>query len=1345
MIRVPRTVTLEEAAEADSDKGSTQSGLPIESLRNLHAYVLLGDSGIGKSSTFDVEAAAAGTKPIKAHDFITFDQLSDASSGKPLFIDGLDETRAGNKDGRTPLDSIRRQLDRLGRPPFRLSCREIDWLGASDQSALAALMPDGTSLKIARLDKLTAIGVSEILSKNFHIANPHAFIREAERNRLAELLVNPQTLRLLAEAVGNGNDWPTSRQETYELACKKLTAEPNIEHQAALKTTPINIQDLFDAAGYLCAINLISDVYAFSATTANETSALGLDALGNPEKLPLHAALRTRLFQSLGTDRSAPTHRSIAEFLAAKFIAQKIAGLLPVSRSRALICGTDGEVVTALRAFAAWLAVFSPEFRGHQIEHDPIGILTYGDVRSFSGEEKKRILGAIKNQGDSDIGIDWRNWHSQNPAALATPDMFDEFDRILQSVPATKGDQLVADTVVEAMYRGNADPAAGPRLLAVTRDARWWDGIRRIALRTVLDRKLATNENVRRLLSDVNTGVVEDDADELLGALLEDLYPSMIAPEELIEYFHPPKDKTLIGVYSRFWQHRIIEATSSAHLGRILKAFATIAPFKRDKETRDLWRTASELVARALHECGDHVGNDTIFDWLSLCLDDHDSSHIDGDVKTRIYNWFDQRPDRYKGVLSVALNRMKSEDPMWWHPSAHMLGAPAPSDIGAWWLQQAAMALTEERARLYFKNSFFIDQDGHLHRGLTIEMLEEWVRARPAFADELQQQLTCNLDHNEWRVGNIQRDRKYAATKEARAADFRAILDKLRTNTAHSKTMYDLAMAYKKMRLDAHGETPQDRLADFLDDDPELVDAALLALKNTINRDDLPSPSETLDSDRKGKIFHLTPALVVGMELVYRSESGRILQYDDDLLVSALVSRYVFSGDEERGWFDLVLAQKPILVARAQVLYLQARLNSKKDNVEGVYQLAHDPKFADLAKLVVPTVLRSFPHRARIAQLSTLEYLLKAGLRSMAGAELATLIQDRLTLRSLDVAQRIYWLSTGVVLDANIYLEPLAMYVGRSEIRVGHLGAFLYREHGESGIANKFAARTVARFIELIGPSCQPGRRASGFVTADMNRADLVRSWINQLSASPEPDAKAALQLLASKPSLRHWAAQLGQAQADQSVVLRDFGFVHPDHNQVTGTLYKGLPANAADIAAIVNETLTELTKDIGTSDLNLYRQFWNVDFHDRVVDARPEEACRDALTAMLRERLRKYQIECQAETRHVDKKRSDIWCSFGTWGVPVEIKRDSHPEMWRAIGGQLIPKYSIDPRAQGLGIYVVLWFGGGKRMTSPTSGRKPISAAQLLKRLGGQVPHDQTRLISVHVIDVQAFNGRVR
>ena len=107
----------------------------LDDYRESDAYVLLGAPGAGKTTEFRHEATHAGGHYVTARDFLTFDDGPEWR-GTTLFVDGLDEMRAGSPDGRTPFDGIRRRLDALGRPRFRLSCRDADWFGDNDRAHL---------------------------------------------------------------------------------------------------------------------------------------------------------------------------------------------------------------------------------------------------------------------------------------------------------------------------------------------------------------------------------------------------------------------------------------------------------------------------------------------------------------------------------------------------------------------------------------------------------------------------------------------------------------------------------------------------------------------------------------------------------------------------------------------------------------------------------------------------------------------------------------------------------------------------------------------------------------------------------------------------------------------------------------------------------------------------------------------------------------------------------------------------------------------------------------------------------------------------------------------------------
>lgn len=88
---------------------------------------------------------------------------------------------------------------------------------------------------------------------------------------------------------------------------------------------------------------------------------------------------------------------------------------------------------------------------------------------------------------------------------------------------------------------------------------------------------------------------------------------------------------------------------------------------------------------------------------------------------------------------------------------------------------------------------------------------------------------------------------------------------------------------------------------------------------------------------------------------------------------------------------------------------------------------------------------------------------------------------------------------------------------------------------------------------------------------------------------------------------------------------------------------------------------------------------------------------------------------------------------------LPIEVKRDSHDELWTACETQLIGKYAADPKAQGYGIYLVLWFGSGnvsiRNMTD--GGRRPQSASELEQRLIAQLDGRYKSTIAIKVLNV--------
>ena len=262
---VPRTCT--EISAGNEDQHQEKESRPLGAFRDAPVYVLLGDPGAGKTTAFEYEYEALGEKAylITARDFLTFDpQYHPEWHDKTLFIDGLDEIRVGANDARTPFNQIRGRLDEFGKPHFRLSCREADWLGANDRRHLESVSPD-SKVTVLRLNPLTDSDIADILNDRPDIGDAQEFIALAQEQRVDGLLKNPQTLNMLVDVVAQGGGWPKSRKETFEMACGQMVREHNEEHQAAqLSNSPPTPNQLLDAAGRLCAVQLISGKAGFT-------------------------------------------------------------------------------------------------------------------------------------------------------------------------------------------------------------------------------------------------------------------------------------------------------------------------------------------------------------------------------------------------------------------------------------------------------------------------------------------------------------------------------------------------------------------------------------------------------------------------------------------------------------------------------------------------------------------------------------------------------------------------------------------------------------------------------------------------------------------------------------------------------------------------------------------------------------------------------------------------------------------------------------------------------------------------------------------------------------------------
>ena len=551
-------------------------GGTLADYRAAQAYVLLGEGGSGKTTAFRSECRdVADNLRVPARHFIRRDLRSHLEwRTKTLFIDGLDEQRAGGGDPREPLDELLSRIEQLGEPRFRLSCREESWLGGSDLRELSSVT-NGEEVHLLRLDPLSRDGAREILV-SAGVEEPDDFLWNASERGLDAFLGNPLLLKLLARSVrpkSEGSEpWSDTPLATFERACRELVRDLNEEHGDAWDGIPFSVEELVMAAGRLCAIALLSDKLGWSRRGPGTADHPPLSDAGGQQDL-IRFALDTKLFAGSAETGRSWCHRRIGEFLAAKHLDERIRAGLPATRALALMVGGDGIVASDLQGVSAWLAAMNREARDPLIDGDPIGVAFGGDAGRLDRHEAERLLARLESQ------LDYRwiapSWASLD-SLLAGPAKDVLWARLLDPDRSRGRQQLVGLLLrgLTPLAGSDSDWARSPRasaaearspLLAVARDDTWRDWVRHLAVRALIHVLRAEPGGPRGAASAPARAVRWPSpggmaGDELRGELLAHLYPGHIGPEET--WNHLPSRTVPRGKGAAFWKRDLVESSS---------------------------------------------------------------------------------------------------------------------------------------------------------------------------------------------------------------------------------------------------------------------------------------------------------------------------------------------------------------------------------------------------------------------------------------------------------------------------------------------------------------------------------------------------------------------------------------------------------------------------------------------------------------------------------------------------------------------------------------------------------------------------------------------------------------
>ncbi|OEZ84996.1 hypothetical protein JAB6_18430 [Janthinobacterium sp. HH104] len=1311
-------------------KEQHQFAEPIESFRKQIAYVLLGEPGSGKSTLFEREAAALGdsARYTTVRDFLR-SELDDADRRRTLFIDAMDEQRAADGQLNQPLDRLITKLQQLGRPNFRLSCRAADWLNL-DTKELESVSGHGQIVEL-QLQPLSEAEIERLLQSwtPNRLSDPVAFIEQARQNGLESMLGNPMLLDLLVSAV-SGDAWPASRTEIFQLACQRLAEEHNESHERL--TEAVNTDELLDDAGMLCAILLLSDRSTYrtsgkdasSVSTKELTRRLGISAVRSKR------ALNTTMFVAVGAERWY-RHRSIAEYLAARALLIQMESGLPITRILALMSGAVGGIVDSLRGLYAWLVSFS-HHREVLIQYDVLAVVYYGDVRNFNTETKRLVFEAIHSAACLLPGLGRRDWQSEAFGGLGTSDMESYLVSILMQDRFEDADEVLLLSVLEAIEHGQTMPRLLSYVAAVAGNARHWDIVRQTAVEVLVAKSDPQGPYMSPLLAAIRDGTVEDSDDELAGRLLNVLYPAIINTRTLIwEFLLPPRRNNFFGSYRNFWHlelwNKVPKTEAVILIDSICEMIARGARWDQDHSFNDLYCGA---ILHAACSLGADLTGDQLYHWIASGLNEHGYRAWEGSKTQELSKWLIEHPDQLKAVYECGLVHLNaqakaSQFSSWQH--VLLKGMPVPDGWYAWLLQVAALHVEEEIVRFCFGAAAWAAANSPDRFPNGLDQIYAWTQEYggrwPAFDDWCEAETSTPLDdwRRDARAHQIERAKQIASDQVQRREALAPALKIILSGGVSPGLMHDILVVMERGGYGVDDVTPVLRVQSFLVSDKLTAQRAIDSLIDVLGRDELPSWSEVIELNDSQKTFLIQPVCLYAADEKWGCEDS-VMEISKYPYALTLLAFSLVAGRKPK-WFSALASSQPEKVAAVMKTFLSRMMRRCDDRIGAVQWLDSFPPQsivqADvlnflLARMTIPFE-KDFPK-------SPIGGVLQSAIKYSKQAELELWIQSTLSEAKVAPIEQTVALAASLAYSDDRFDELLALVSG--DLERAAACCHVFDQPLPKIILSRMPISLIGRLVRQLGQLVSPRTDAMFSVRKDDSIRTGIAALLAELASRTSASATLELFRLQQYPELMPWRYKLSecQIQSKTRVLEATFGLVDP--LKVAEVLCNREPATELDLVAFVLDHVDTLMRRIQFAETNMVGIFWREDKTGNRIP-QTENVCRDRFLHLLNLEMKPMGIHIGKEQPTARDKRSDMAITLTRPGrhmsVPVEVKLDSHPNVWHAWNTQLMDLYAPDPDSGYHGVYLVM-FAGHKTRLSPTRMR-PSNAEAMAQAFSQLIP----------------------
>ncbi len=1012
--------------------------------------------------------------------------------------------------------------------------------------------------------------------------------------------------------------------------------------------------------------------------------------------------LSTKLFRLTGHHLLEPCHRTVAEFLAAKWIAKELRNQLSLRRLENILYGSNYIVPAAFRGLHAWLATLSSLHTSKLIERDPYGFFRYGDSSILTISQSKKLLSSLEQIAEIDPYFRSEDWHASFGRGLARHGLRDDIVRVIRN---PKSPYQLSHLIIESIQ---GDPFAddiSSELLAVVVDSSVTPLERNAAVDALAESKKPPDwqkiiEHLREL-EDVESlriaiDIAQDQVELFTGVTLSKILL------QLADAIAAGNGPSYSGIGYRF--HKKLSVTQ---LEDCLDVLAKAVSDKETENRRSRNKDVEDWLYTFLQERFERNSlppAKTVWSWLKH-LDRHSYNRSSWDKNSSEY--FSQNIEFRQSLQEEALKSANSAEDLWMI-LFHLVDATP-----GLWLREDDLIF--HLCNLLEGKDIYPDWDQRW------KTLVRWGQINNSFIGEFMEFARNQASQNSTLSSHLAelekpperdfekeqrvRERKYRLKRQQKMRAIHQSYEEIKNELGtgkHLSALGDVAKAYLgRFSEFKEASSPTDRVIELVGS--KVAPVAYEGLTAVMEHNDIPTARQIIE-------LHAFEKKEYFIEYILLAHCAIMIQSSQDLTVlpmsvacSALAACHwdvsfndKFTSEIQKQLEYIVFADR-IIKENFVRDTMEPYLDSGAEHVSGLYRLARNKEFEDIAGSLALKWLKKYTNLST----NSLKELLIASIRHASRDRVVELIIEYVYKdKWSNENQRSLWMGSAFLLDFENNIERLNSYSAETKDHLWSLREMAKFERENHDNWPILSASQHNFLITKFGPLWPAVNHPSTGWTGNQNpwdASEFIRGQIVDLASDLSDQAETLLRGLINAKGLEDYQNHIKHVHAQQTRQRAEANKVLLPLSGVRNILLREEPTSHDDLQALLLDELEALQERIRNGSTNDLLPYWNGD------TPHGENYCRDRITSAINPYLERCNVRAHTEGTMPNNKRCDLLNTYGLMNLPIEIKGQWHKEIWTAATDQL-ENYTREYHADGRGIYLVLWFGylGPKNTKNP-------------------------------------------